>query len=279
MKRLIKVNEPIQSEISTTLYLWPGQALYIGAGEGITSTLHQHSAAQIGLSLGAPFRLKYKDEREFEERQSFVIAPNTPHQVEATGGPAIFVWIEAKKVISRFGLYGNDRELEPVRQVSPAISTTLLPLLQTALNAQLSRTEATNLVERIVEAVADSKNQPVMLPDPRIHSALEIMNSTYYLELAQPVEFLAQAVHLSPSRLRHLFKRQLGLSIQRYLLWQRLLTALQNCAQGHSLTWAAYEAGFADLAHLTRVFRHSFGLKPSEILKNSHSVQVIAFPD
>ncbi|MBV9228376.1 MAG: AraC family transcriptional regulator [Chloroflexi bacterium] len=59
------------------------------------------------------------------------------------------------------------------------------------------------------------------------------------------------------------------------LRWQRLLVALRTSASGASLTEAAHAAGFADSAHLTRVFRTTFGLPPSRIFKNSHSVQVI----
>jgi len=63
--------------------------------------------------------------------------------------------------------------------------------------------------------------------------------------------------------------------VQRYLLWQRLLIALASTARGVSLTEAAHGAGFADSAHMARTFREAFGLKPSEVFKNSRYVQVI----
>ncbi|RIH93508.1 AraC family transcriptional regulator [Meiothermus granaticius] len=43
---------------------------------------------------------------------------------------------------------------------------------------------------------------------------------------------------------------------------------------GVSLTEAAHTAGFADSAHLSRVYRATFGLKPSPVFGNSRLVQV-----
>jgi AraC-like DNA-binding protein len=94
-------------------------------------------------------------------------------------------------------------------------------------------------------------------------------------EQPQPITHLAARVYLSPSRFRHLFRREMGMSVQSYLRWQRLLVALRTSARGASLTEAAHAAGFADSAHLTRVFRATFGVPPSRFFRNSHAVQVI----
>jgi len=112
--------------------------------------------------------------------------------------------------------------------------------------------------------------------DPRIATALSLVTPQLLSEHPQPIEHLAARVYLSPSRFRHLFRRELGMSVQAYLRWQRLLVALRTSARGASLTAAAHAAGFADSAHLTRVFRATFGAQPSRFFKNSHAVQVIA---
>ncbi|MFG3421651.1 helix-turn-helix transcriptional regulator [Micromonospora sp. NPDC048063] len=78
---------------------------------------------------------------------------------------------------------------------------------------------------------------------------------------------VARAVHLSQSRLSHLFRQELGLPFRAYVRWERLRTALLLLSSGGSLTQAAHEAGFADSSHLTRVFRSMFGLAPSELLR------------
>ncbi|TQM26278.1 AraC-like DNA-binding protein [Nocardia bhagyanarayanae] len=75
---------------------------------------------------------------------------------------------------------------------------------------------------------------------------------------------LARAVHLSESRLAHVFSAELGLPFRPYLRWLRVQRAAELLAAGHSLTDVAHGAGFADSAHLTRVCRAMFGAPPSE---------------
>jgi AraC-like DNA-binding protein len=115
--------------------------------------------------------------------------------------------------------------------------------------------------------------------DPRIAAARSLVTHQFLVEESQPIMFLAKCVHLSPSRFRHLFRTEMGMSVQSYLRWRRLMAALCTTAQGASLTEAAHRAGFADSAHLTRVFRGAFGTAPSTIFKNSHAVQVISGAD
>ncbi|WP_218018433.1 helix-turn-helix domain-containing protein [Nocardia amikacinitolerans] len=75
---------------------------------------------------------------------------------------------------------------------------------------------------------------------------------------------LARAVHLSESRLAHVFSAELGLPFRPYLRWLRVQRAVELLAAGHTLTEVAHGAGFADSAHLTRVCRAMFGAPPSQ---------------
>jgi AraC-like DNA-binding protein len=74
---------------------------------------------------------------------------------------------------------------------------------------------------------------------------------------------VATHVHLSTSRLTHLFTNQVGIPLRRYVLWLRLRIAITRVRAGDDLTEAAHAAGFADSAHLTRTCREMFGLPPS----------------
>jgi AraC-like DNA-binding protein len=57
------------------------------------------------------------------------------------------------------------------------------------------------------------------------------------------------------------------------------MDALTQIVRGVSLTTAAHEAGFADSAHLSRTFKHMFGLTPSELFKNNQYIQVVSCLD
>jgi AraC-like DNA-binding protein len=58
------------------------------------------------------------------------------------------------------------------------------------------------------------------------------------------------------------FRIVLGTSPYRYLLMRRLELAREQMHRGRALADVALEAGFADQAHFTRVFRAAFGLTP-----------------
>ena len=79
------------------------------------------------------------------------------------------------------------------------------------------------------------------------------------------LEELARDASLSPGRLRHLFRAEVGLPMRSYRLWARLRAAVSSIAVNPNLTRAAHEAGFADSAHLSRAFRSLFGLAPSTL--------------
>jgi AraC-like DNA-binding protein len=78
---------------------------------------------------------------------------------------------------------------------------------------------------------------------------------------------VAQAVHLSPSRLRHVLVEETGTTFRGLVLWLRILRALEVVTEGRSWTEAAHRAGFADSAHLSRTFRRMFGVSPATLLR------------
>ncbi len=107
--------------------------------------------------------------------------------------------------------------------------------------------------------------------DQRVRQALDYLQS-------QPIKCitaseLSSEVHLSESRLAHLFKQQVGIPVRRYLMWLRLMDAIEWAFAGHSLTDASAHAGFSDSAHFSRTFQAMFGLQPSLVVQHSQFVQ------
>jgi AraC-like DNA-binding protein len=77
---------------------------------------------------------------------------------------------------------------------------------------------------------------------------------------------LAGSLAMSESTLRRRARADLGLSVQAYARWVRLLVALEQVAAGGTIADAAAAAGFADGSHATRACREMFGLTPSEAI-------------
>ncbi|MGY2873152.1 AraC-like DNA-binding protein [Marmoricola sp. URHA0025 HA25] len=80
------------------------------------------------------------------------------------------------------------------------------------------------------------------------------------------VSELARALAISEPTLRRRARADLGLTVQSYARWIRLLVALEQVASGASITDAAAAAGFSDGSHATRACREMFGLAPSEAI-------------
>ena len=250
------------------LFLWHGQALYIGRSP--PSTFHQHLALQVGVGLGQPISIRTKETAPYQPAQGFLVHPHTAHQIDAADAPALFIWTE---LLPAGPLMSMEEPCAGIAHLEPSLVELLLRPLRAADQQPLNCATARLLLEHVVDALLPKLNERPSI-DERIAALMRAIEEGFFEEHSRPIALLARTLHLSPSRLRHLFHAQTGLALQRYILWHRLLRAVRYSASASSLTTAAHDAGFADLAHLSRVFRATFGLTPSEILKDSHSVQV-----
>jgi transcriptional regulator GlxA family with amidase domain len=79
---------------------------------------------------------------------------------------------------------------------------------------------------------------------------------------------LAEAVNLSPGRLAHLFKSEVGVSPQRYLSKIRLEKATERLENGVlSVKEIAAEVGFPTVSGFCRSFKVRYGATPKEYRK------------
>mgnify|MGYP006143480573 CR=1 FL=1 len=133
---------------------------------------------------------------------------------------------------------------------------------------ELPGDEALKLIDAAVEAVI-GRARPVMPPrDPRIEKACALLDLMPLDEVSP--DALAAQVHLSPSRLRELFKQQVGTTIGEYARWQSIWRMTFLWKDGVKFTDLAIEAGFHDLAHADRVFLESFGISPSSLIDSRY---------
>jgi AraC-like DNA-binding protein len=76
-------------------------------------------------------------------------------------------------------------------------------------------------------------------------------------------EELARCLGMERTRALRCFKAATGLTFRRFKLWSALQHAAVSMAERELVRTAALDAGFADTAHLSRVFSSVFGLSPS----------------
>lgn len=97
--------------------------------------------------------------------------------------------------------------------------------------------------------------------DERVQFVLDLI--THDLAAPHTLETLADAVALSPSRLSHLFKQEVGDSVNNLLLSLRLNKAarlLEFTTQ--SISTISDEVGFHSAFYFSRQFRQRFGMNP-----------------
>jgi AraC-like DNA-binding protein len=73
---------------------------------------------------------------------------------------------------------------------------------------------------------------------------------------------LVRCLGMERTRALRAFKAATGLTFRRFKLWSALQHATLRMAERELVRTAAMDAGFADTAHLSRVFRSMFGLCP-----------------
>jgi len=76
-------------------------------------------------------------------------------------------------------------------------------------------------------------------------------------------EELVRCLDMERTRALRCFKASTGLTFRRFKLWSALQHAALRMAERELVRTAAMDAGFADTAHLSRVFSSMFGLSPS----------------
>ena len=106
--------------------------------------------------------------------------------------------------------------------------------------------------------------------DKRIQQLLSELNQCLHGDCIKPSNWraaeVASQLALSESRFLHLFREELGIAWRPYLLWRRMMCAIQAIINNSSATDAAHLAGFSDSAHLSRTFRNSFGMSIRQAL-------------
>ena len=79
------------------------------------------------------------------------------------------------------------------------------------------------------------------------------------------VEELAGSIGLSTSRLAHLFREDVGMSIQSYIVDRRLLAAAMLIIQSDErISQIAYRVGFNDVSNFNHSFKRRFSMSPRE---------------
>jgi AraC-like DNA-binding protein len=246
----------------TVIRITEGLALILG--EISDTKPHSHHAVQVSIALEGEFLLEHGS----GERAARLAIIDSDHRHRLSGpgirqatllmepesslGHAVKDWLAGR------AFFAAGRGAEETAEILRRSAQAGRPLAGAALEALSAL------------GVPPCAHGPA---DPRVLESLEILKSARGKKTK--IAMLAAKVGLSESRLQHLFKEGIGISIKSFLLWKRLLDAVQRMSERKDFTFSALEAGFFDSAHLSRTFKAMFGMRPLDVFKESRSVQVI----
>lgn len=231
------------------LFVGSGTILFVGPGG--TADEHAHNAVQlvwgrsdsVTVTLGSKLR-----------RRAVLIPAVEPHSFDASGQQVVILLLEShgargaaldRRARATIGaeIVNDLCGLEfPTKRMTPAEAVRWCDGAFRFLGIERSSTPLSSVSRRAVAHIERAIEGTPQLADA------------------------AREVGVSPTRLTHVFSKEVDIPFRRFVLWTRIKRAVAATRAGDDLTRAAAAAGFSDSAHLSRTFRAMFGLSPSLVL-------------
>jgi AraC-like DNA-binding protein len=215
------------------------------------------------MALAGTLRIRLHTGGRCRQCEAVIIPPDTRHEVEAHGALVLIGFIDPEADLAVALL----ERLESKVVVVPA---------QTVAHWRDALGDPSQLradrVEGWVRSELLRQLRPRAIP-PRLKRVLRALGTNTLDPKRTTLPNLARLAGLSPSRFMHLFTESMGIPLRPYLLWLRVQRAAAALTTGNSVTDAAYLAGFADAAHLTRTFRRMLGTTPRDLLKRASTTR------
>ena len=247
--------------------IWQDFATYRGLG--FTSHRHSHFFSQISIPDTGNVVLRNRS-GEWQNYQVAFIPSGSSHEMQQTKSNLTLIYMNPLTIGASFFA---DRTL---KKDQAAIE--IADLIPADLRIQIRKMLATPqkiVRQEILELFRGfSKTPATRKIDARILKSLGHIEEEFFV-----LNQLAAEANLSVSRFRHLFKEETGFAFSVYRLWLKTQKAVKHLALRPELISAAYEGGFADQAHFSRIFRRSFGMNPSEFTKKENPFRAIFFAD
>ena len=219
--------------------------------DALSTSLHSHPAVELLYAEEGKFTISTGNRTE-KNLLFAVIDANIQHAVTSSTGHLKVVMIEHHKAIVKEILKRSSIQLLNGIATHKEIINGhyILEEIMTVLN---SAHATTDYDERVA----------MMIQHMQVHD----------VEYAGMIQTLKQLIHLSESRMSHLFKEQTGISIKKYMVWCRLKkTIRQHLHRDKDLFTSLINSGFYDQPHFNKSFKAMLGVQPARTY-NSRIVQ------
>lgn len=215
-------------------------------------SMHSHPALEVVKSKKGRFSLE--TDAGIQNNLTFAIVDaNTKHKMVYDRNEIVLLLIESNNSLLKEFLINSGIEMK---------------------NGVFTTTELANHELLMNDLVHFSKTHDLkQTNDKRVYSCIEVMESEH-LKYKELMAVLTSKVLLSESRLSHLFKENVGTSIKKYHVWNKLKNALELFLNEEvNLKESSLDTEFYDQAHLSKAFKNYLGVNPTDIF-NSRILQL-----
>lgn len=234
-------------------------------GDQVNSTEHSHCLLQVFLSLDTPLQVTVENEKLCGN--CIIVNKNIRHRFLCENKMQMSILIEpssrfakelVKKINGSFFIFSH--KMKNIQQKAVA-------LLDTDDKLQYR-----NFIQDFAESFG-IKREPQAL-DKRIVELLELLQNCNCYD--HTISNFAQRIYLSPSRLSHLFREQIGVPLKSYILFHQLEKAYQALSNGTTITDASLFAGFDSPSHFAATVKKWMGMSVSASIKDSEFLKVFS---
>jgi len=263
----LKKSEGNQGRISA-LYVWNGLSIFLGSS--FHTDPHRHETLQLVFDLEKEFSLKDQS-NDWQNYSSALIKAGYVHQLNSNDSIQLFLYLDndsvyAQKLTDKY--LSDDGICDLKNSDLRKLSANFFKRFLVLEGCDELFKECLTIINHLVDF--DS----VIKKDERVDKAISFITKTKKRKLK--VKDIAEHVHLSESRLRHLFKQQVGQPIQNFMLWMKVISSLNQVLKGNRLTETAYDVGFWDASHMNRSYQELLGVAPSTIKKYEKELKTIS---
>lgn len=222
---------------------------------------HRHLMTTLLIARKAPFHLELADGTSVTANAALV-APKIPRRRLIAQDSDLIVLgmpIQSPEFIALQPVFGgasicvlNEDRISALRDVVDA-----------AAAGVTSEDAMKQLFFGVAERISGNTPKERRL-DTRVVAAMTELEQLPLCDVS--LDALARRCALSASRLRHLFKDELGTTVGHFARWIAVWRAALLWKRGLTLTEIAHAAGFHDLSHMNRSFGEVFGFSPSVLI-------------
>lgn len=255
------------TEYISKLIVWPQRILYTGRYDGAIT--FNHIKDTLVVALGTPVRVVDESGEEVLQSSCVLVPRFFSGKLILDDSQVIVVSLDVMG-------YGRDllqrsynckhHDIGVYYDFSPGQD-----LLSGFSQLAEAPVDAKELNSRISTLINPGKMEPKRRElDPRTYQVLRWARERREEKLK--ITDIAEIVGLSDSRIRHLFKQDMGFSLGQMLKSLKLLTFLEGFCHYGNMTYAAADAGYSDLSHLNKAMHKTIGLSFSKIVKHNRQL-------